>query len=100
MSAERIGPRRSQEDGLALVTVLLFIAFLTPLGAFALMQARLDLRVEDNARTALETFAVAEAGLDHALADLDLQPWFDRLLAGPDGIVGNADDKEFPYVHP
>ena len=75
------------------------IVFLVPLGAFAVLQARLDLLVHRHTREAVEVFVVAESGLEHAIADLALDPSFDRLLAGPDKIIGTADDQHFPFHH-
>lgn len=85
---------------MALLTTMMVIAFLVPLGTFAILQARLDLLVHRHTREAAEVFVVAESGLEHALADLDLDPWFDRLLAGPDKITGTADDQRFPFHNP
>ena len=48
---------------------------------------------------ALETFAVAESGLEHALADFTADPRFERLLAGPDRQAGTGDDGEYPFRH-
>jgi len=92
--------RITSEAGNALVTTLIVTASVAPLGAFALMQARLDLLLQHNTRDALELFYVAESGLEHALADLARDPVFDRLLAGPDGRAGTADDREFPFQAP
>jgi hypothetical protein len=94
------GGRRPRAQGHALLTVMMAIACLLPLGAFAAMQARLDFLVQHATRTALETFAVAESGLEHALADVAADSRFDRLLAGPDRRLGTADDGEFPFAHP
>jgi len=76
---------------------MLAAACLLPLGAFAAMQARLDALVQHHTRIGLETFTVAESGLEHALADLAGDSRFDRLLAGPDGQVGTGDDGEYPF---
>ena len=84
--------------GHALLTTMLAAACLLPLGAFAAMQARLDWLVQHHTRTALETFTVADSGLEHALADLTADLRFDRLLGGPDGRVGTGDDGEFPFL--
>lgn len=67
---------------------------------FAALQARLDLLVQNYTRGALQTFAVAESGLEHALADIAADPRFERLLAGPDRQSGTADDGQFPFTHP
>jgi len=85
------------DAGHALLTTLIATACLLPLGAFAAMQARLDHLVQQYTRTAQQTFAVAESGLEHALADLAADARFDRLLSGPDHRLGTADDGQFPF---
>lgn len=72
-------------------------ACLAPLAAFAAMQARLDAMVQHYTRAALETFVVAESGLEHALGDFAADPRFERLLVGPDRQAGTADDGEYPF---
>ena len=74
----RQGRSLHAQSGHALLTTMIAAACLLPLGAFAAMQARLDFLVQHYTRTALETFVVAESGLEHALADLALDPRFDR----------------------
>ena len=91
---------RMSESGNALLVTMMAAACLAPLGAFAAMQARLDFLVQHHTRAALETFVVAESGLEHALADLAFDPRFDRLLLGPDGRAGTADDGTYPFGHP
>lgn len=90
--------RRSKSDGNALVSVLILIAALTPLGAFAVMHARLDVLVQHHVSRAAAAFAVAESGLEHARAELRLDPDFDRLCNGPDRQPGTSDDGEFPFL--
>src|SRR5262249_14133135 len=90
--------RLRTDDGYALLIVLLAMAALAPLGAFAGMQARVDALVQDATRRADEAFYVAEAGLAHAIADLEAAPRFERLRAGPDGRQGTADDDQFPFA--
>jgi hypothetical protein len=87
----------ARQTGNALITVLIMLAALTPLGAFAVMQARLDVMVQHHVREGAAALYAAEAGLEHALADLRLDPSFDRLLGGPDGVAGTSDDAEFPF---
>jgi hypothetical protein len=92
--------RRRTQRGQALITALIATALLLPLGAFAVLQARLDFLVQHYTRAASEAFTVAESGLEHALADLTRDPRFDRLLAGPDRRPGTADDGEYPFPQP
>jgi hypothetical protein len=85
------------QGGYALLTVMVATAFLLPLGAFAAMQARLDLMIQHQIRAAVVSFSAAESGLEVALADLALDPRFERLGEGPDGRRGTADDGEYPF---
>jgi hypothetical protein len=89
-----------RQRGQALLSALIATAFLLPLGAFAVMQARLDFLVQHHTRVASATLAVAESGLEHALADLSRDPRFDRLLLGPDQRAGTGDDGRFPFDTP
>ena len=90
----------SDQRGQALISALLTTAVLLPLGAFAVMQARLDAQLAQRTRTAAETLAVAESGLEHALAELGRDPRYERLLLGADGRAGTSDDGEFPFATP
>jgi hypothetical protein len=89
--------RRINEQGQALLLTLIITALVAPLGVFALMQARVDLLLARHARTATQLFYVADSGLEHALADIRLDPIFDRLLTGPDGKADTTDDGRFPF---
>lgn len=89
---------RPQERGHALLGALIATALLLPLGGFAVMQARLDFLVQHHTRAAAEALAIAEAGLEHALADLVRDPRFERLTLGPDGQAGTGDDGAYPFV--
>ena len=96
---DRVRRLRGQ-TGYALLTTMIAAACLVPLAIFAAMYARLDFLVQHHTRAALETFTVAESGLEHALADLIADPRFDRLLAGPDRRLGTADDGDYPFAEP
>lgn len=88
---------RNRQTGSALITTMIVSSALLVIGAFAVMQARLDLLVQRHTRAAVEMFYVAEAGLEHALADLASDPRFERLLVGRDGIEGTPDDGAYPF---
>lgn len=90
--------RKSDEHGYALATVMIVLAGLLPLGMFAVMQARLDLLVERSTRRALEAFYTSEAGLEHALADLEEDPRFERLI-GNGGGRSPGGPRSFPFRH-
>lgn len=85
------------QRGTALVVTLSIIMVLLPLGAYLVLQCRTDLMIQRNFRNEVEAFYVAEAGLDHAVADIPPGQSFDDVLAGPDGIAGTADDGLFPF---
>ena len=91
-------PARRDQRGHALLTSLLMMTALMPLGAFALMQVRTDLLVNRHVRAGAEAFSAAESGLELALADLRHDPSFDRLRVGADGTAGTADDRLFAFV--
>jgi hypothetical protein len=95
-----VTPRLAAHDGHALLTTMMAAACLVPLAAFTAMQARLDWMVQNHTRIALQTFTVADSGLEHALADLEADPRFDRLLDGPDRRAGTGDDGEYPFLQP
>lgn len=92
--------KHNEQRGYALLLVLAVTALIAPLGLFALLQARVDLLLARHARMAAQLFYAAESGLDNALADLRLEPVFDRLLAGPDGKEGTGDEAAFPFLKP
>ena len=94
---QRLDGHSMRQAGSALITTMIVSAMLLAIGAFAVMQARLDLLVQHHTRAAVETFYVAEAGLEHALADLSSDPRFDRLLVGADGVAGTDDDGSYPF---
>ena len=85
--------------GTALIAALIIIMILFPLGAYVALQCRTDLLIERNFRAEVEAFYAAEAGLEHAIAEIDPGQSFDAVLAGPDRIPGTADDGAFPFRH-
>ncbi len=89
--------RRGDQRGSALPLVLSVIALLMPLGALAVLQARNDLLIEQSLRGATEAFYAADGALEWAIAALPPTADADRLLDGPDGISGTADDGLYPY---
>jgi hypothetical protein len=96
----RAARRLAAHDGHALLTTMMAAASSVPLAAFTAMQARLDWMVQNHTRIALQTFTVADSGLEHALADIEADPRFDRLLDGPDRQAGTGDDGEYPFLQP
>ncbi len=85
------------ERGTALIATLAVVMILLPLGAYVVLQCRTDLMIERNFNAEVETFYAAEAGLEHALAEIRPGQSFDDVLAGPDRIRGTADDGAFPF---
>jgi hypothetical protein len=89
---------RVSNRGTALVAALVIIMILLPLGVFVALQCRMDLAIQRNLRTEIEAFYVAEAGLQHAVAEIRPGTSFDYLLLGPDHTAGTADDGVFPFA--
>ncbi len=88
---------RLDQRGTALVAALGVAIMLLPVGAFVMLQAHTDIAVERNLRHGLETFYAAEAGLEHAVAEIPPGVSFDALLVGPDQVAGTRDDGRFPF---
>ncbi len=85
------------QRGTALIATLALIMILLPVGAYVVLQCRTDLMIERNFNAELETFYAAEAGLEHAIAEIRPGQSFDNILAGPDRIPETADDGWFPF---
>ena len=88
---------RLDQRGTALVAALGVAIMLLPVGAFVMLQAHTDIAVERNLRHGLETFYAAEAGLEHAVAEIPPGVSFDALLVGPDQVADTRDDGRFPF---
>jgi len=89
--------RLDNQRGAALVATLIIAMLLFPLGALVVFQARSDLDIEHNLRSEIEAFYVAEAGLEHAVADIQPGRSFDEILVGADGVAHTRDDGRFPF---
>lgn len=88
---------REPQRGTALTSTLAATAVLLPLAAFTALLARTDFYIHHNTRAQSEVFYAAEAGLEHALADIPPSVTPPQLLYGPDGQSGTADDGVFPF---
>jgi len=87
----------TSQRGTALVAVLIIMMIVLPIGGFVVLQCRTDFLVHHNLRAEAEAFYVAEAGLQHALAEIAPGDSFADILAGPDHVAGSADDGVFPF---
>ncbi len=63
-------PRPNTENGLALITALLILSFLTILGSALLSSTTVDVRIADNYRTNTQLLFLAEAGIEVAREQL------------------------------
>ena len=90
--------RLKSQHGSALVAALGLAAILLPLAALVAVQTRVDLLIQRNLGAEIETFYAAEAALEQALSQLPLTGSFERLCAGPDGVLDTPDDGVFPYA--
>jgi hypothetical protein len=86
------------QRGTALVAALAIVMILLPVGAFVVLQCRTDLLIQHNLRAEIETFYVAEAGLEHAIAEIAPGTSFDDILTGPDHLPGTPDDGIFSFA--
>jgi len=73
--------RLRQEGGATLLVALTALALLSSIAALAVLQARSDYLVHRYTRDGATAFAIAEAGLTLALADLQRDARFSRLAA-------------------
>lgn len=87
----------STERGSALTATLAATAVLLPLAALAALLARTNFYVQQNTRAQAEAFYTADAGAEHALAEMPPAATFGDLLNGPDRIHGTGDDGVFPF---
>lgn len=94
----RASDGRRRERGTALAAVLLAMSLLLPLGALAVLQARVGLLTQQSLRGDAEALHAAEAGLACALARLEASADFGLVLRGPDAIAGTADDGAPPFA--
>ena len=89
---------RHGEAGAALAAVLVVIALLLPLGALAVLQARIGFLTQQSLRGDTEALHDAEGGLACALARLDPKADPAQLARGADGIGGTMDDGVPPFA--
>ncbi len=86
------------QRGSALIAALTIAMILLPLGVFVVLQCRNDFLMQRKSRSEVEAFYVAEAGLEHAVAEIPAGQSFDPILAGPDRVAGTEDDGVFPFA--
>src|SRR5688572_21698108 len=96
---------RTGERGSALIIVLLLLMMMSGLAGALAVGGNTETFIARNERSGVQAHAAAEAGLNHAveLAVTYIFEWnangyasptaaLNGLLAGPDGVAGNADD--------
>jgi len=88
--------RGNREDGFALLLVLVLTAILIAVGTFALRQARIGLLMARQARATGQLYYTAEAGLERAIADVENDPSFERVISGPRGPLKTGASTPFP----
>jgi len=69
----------SSQRGAALITALLTAALLMAIGVTAAEQARMSFLIAHRSRDSVEALVAAETGLSAVLADVALEPRFDRF---------------------
>lgn len=83
-----------------MLLVLGLAVLVAPLIAFAIHAAHSSASLHRQARATTEAFYAATSGLELALADLQRQPIFERVAAGPDCRPGTGDEEQFPFAAP
>jgi Tfp pilus assembly protein PilX len=86
----------TSQRGVALILALMVLAFLTVLGGALLTTTTIDIRISDNFNTAIQSFYVAETGIEQGREFLRMSASSPTQLlttaAGHDGLVSTADD--------
>src|SRR4249920_1170015 len=86
----------TSERGVALILALMVLAFLTVLGGALLTTTTIDVRISDNFQTGMQSFYVAETGIEQARELLRTSTSSPTQLlttsAGTDGIIATTDD--------
>src|SRR5215510_14585416 len=89
----------TSDRGVALILALMVLAFLTVLGGALLTTTTIDVRIGDNFQTGIQSFYVAETGIEQARELLRTSTSSPTQLlttaAGTDGIMATADDPPF-----
>ena len=88
--------RAHAQRGAALASVLLALSLLLPLGALAVLQARVGLLTQQSLRGDAEALHAADAGLARACTPLDPDADPGPLSPGPDRARGTADAGTVP----
>jgi len=85
------GQRLKDEQGIAMLFVLIALSVLTMFSAYLFMSSVEELKVSDNSESMLQARFAARAGIEHAREALrGLQ--FNAVLKGPDGTYTNTSD--------
>lgn len=88
---------RGDERGVALLAVLGLVLALLPVAAAICIQTHLDGLMQRNHRDSTQAFYAAEAGLAHALAEMQPSLSLRPFLNGPDGVEGTTDDGQLAF---
>lgn len=85
-------PLFKNQEGMVLVTALMFMVILFLLGTTAYLITSNDLKITGNYKTSKQAFYVAEAGIEHAITILKNTADFTGVLRGDDGDPDTLDD--------
>jgi len=96
MKTSPINPGQS-ERGVALIIVLLLLAVMTGLATGMTVNSQVEIAMASNESTYAGARAAAEAGLNRAVRAI-LDDSATNLLAGQDGVAGNADDGDIGFL--
>jgi len=85
-------PFFKNQEGMVLVTALMFMVILFLLGTTAYLITSNDLKISGNYKTSKQAFYVAEAGIEHAISVLKNTADFTKVLRGNDLDPDTLDD--------
>jgi type II secretory pathway pseudopilin PulG len=83
--------RMKDEQGIAMILVLIALAILAIFAGFMFMSSAEEVKISDNSESMLQARFAARAGIDHA-RELLRGPTFNDLLQGPDGTHSSSND--------
>jgi type II secretory pathway pseudopilin PulG len=84
-----LSPRMKDEQGIAMVLVLIVLSILAVFAAYLFLSGTEELKISDNSESMIQARFAARAGIEHArelLKGLN----FTAVLKGPDGIFANS----------
>ncbi len=87
------------ESGIALIIALLITVLITTLGTAAILTSTTDVKIADNFESSLNSFYIAEAGIQRAIGNLNsVNNWIDSIADLTDAFSGDNSLGNGTYV--